>query len=67
MHATFTIDGQIVSGRMQLNQGMHDIDVRFDKNADGAPYLNLYWTPPGQPSTIVPASALYPPPPELLP
>jgi hypothetical protein len=49
-----------------LSAGRHQIRVRFEKTTDGAPYLNLYWTPPGQPSGLVPPEALYPPAPDVL-
>ena len=51
---------------LELTMGRHAIRVRFEKTTDGSPWINLSWTPPGAPSAVVPASALFGPPPVLL-
>jgi hypothetical protein len=40
--------------------------VRFEKTAEGSPWINLYWAPPGAPAGLVPGSALFALPPEVL-
>jgi DNA-binding beta-propeller fold protein YncE len=64
------IDGQQVvanllpggsqEGTVMLEQGLHEIRVRF---ADRTSYTNihLYWTPPGGPRQAVPSEVLFPP------
>jgi hypothetical protein len=51
---------------LDLSSGPHHVRVRFEKSADGSPWLYLSWTPPGAPSAPIPTSALLPPPPEFL-
>jgi hypothetical protein len=51
---------------VELSEGTHSIRVRFEKTADGSPWMYLSWTPPDGPSAAIPSSALYPPPPQFL-
>jgi len=51
---------------LQLAAGRHPIRLRFEKTAEGSPWIMLYWNPPGAPPGVVPGSALSAPPPELL-
>jgi hypothetical protein len=71
------IDDQLILGNVnglaetrkttvELAQGRHPIRVRFEKTAEGSPWINLYWSPPNSTQAIIPASALFPPPPQLL-
>ncbi|MEM7127722.1 MAG: PA14 domain-containing protein [Chloroflexota bacterium] len=65
-----TIDGQEVianfvrnhyqQGRIELEQGLHDIQLRFADRTDHT-HVNFYWTPPGGRQQIVPAEVLFPP------
>lgn len=51
---------------LDLSAGRHALHVRFEKTTEGSPWINLYWTPPGEPPAVVPGSALYPSPPIVL-
>jgi hypothetical protein len=51
---------------LQLSGGRHKIRVRYEKSAEGSPWISLYWTRPGAQSSVISASALFPPPPVLL-
>jgi hypothetical protein len=51
---------------LELASGRHALRVRYEKTVDGSPWLNLYWTPPGLPPSVVPGSALFGPPPVVL-
>jgi hypothetical protein len=51
---------------IELTAGRHAIRVRFEKTIEGSPWINLYWTPPGAPPSVVPGSALYAAPPVVL-
>jgi hypothetical protein len=51
---------------LQLSAGRHPLRVRFEKTIEGSPWVHLYWTPPGAQPSVVPGSALYAPPPEVL-
>jgi hypothetical protein len=74
-HAALSIDGSLLmsdldiktaklESEVELAAGRHAISVRFEKTEDGAPWIDLYWMPPGGQRVIVPGSVLYPPPPE---
>jgi DNA-binding beta-propeller fold protein YncE len=73
-HAALSIDGSLLmtdlgmataklESQVELTAGRHAISVRFEKTEDGAPWIDLYWTPPGGQHVVVPGSVLYPPPP----
>jgi DNA-binding beta-propeller fold protein YncE len=51
---------------VNLDAGRHALRVRFEKTSEGSPWINLHWTPPDAPPSVVPSSALYPPPPVVL-
>jgi len=51
---------------LDLTSGRHAIRVRYEKTAEGSPYINLSWAPPGALPAIVPGSALFPSPPAVL-
>jgi hypothetical protein len=76
-NAVVRIDGRPILGNLTqeadtrnavvpLTAGRHALALHFDKTAEGSPWINLYWTPPGEPPKIVPASVLYPDGPEVL-
>lgn len=52
--------GASVEGRIQLDQGWHDLRLRFSDHT-GYTRAYLYWTPPGGSREIIPASRLLPP------
>jgi hypothetical protein len=51
---------------LDLATGRHAIRVRYEKTVEGSPWIDLSWTPPGEPPAIMPGSALFPPPPVVL-
>jgi hypothetical protein len=56
----------IRTASMQLEAGQHAIRILFQKVNDDPPSIYLSWAPPDSPTTVVPVSALYPPPPTVL-
>jgi DNA-binding beta-propeller fold protein YncE len=66
-----TIDGQLVvdnggshgaedrSGVIQLDQGFHDIEVRYNE-LGGSREMQLWWQPPGQGRAVVDSTYLFP-------
>lgn len=66
-----TIDGQLVvdnggvhgseygEGSIQLNEGFHDIEVRYFQMG-GSREMQLWWAPPGGAQEIIPSQYLFP-------
>ncbi|HEX8600267.1 MAG TPA: glycosyltransferase family 39 protein [Chloroflexia bacterium] len=55
------IDGTsgLPSGSAQLSAGLHDIDLRYASPGGGA-RIELFWSPPGGSTAIIPPTALVP-------
>ncbi len=55
-----TTPNETVDAALELEQGLHDIRIRFADRTDHT-HINVYWTPPGAARQILPAEILYPP------
>jgi 4-amino-4-deoxy-L-arabinose transferase-like glycosyltransferase len=62
----FNTPGDTRNAVLQLTGGRHTIHIHYEKAAEGSPWINLLWTRPGSQSAVIPASALFPPPPQVL-
>ncbi|MGI5835940.1 MAG: PA14 domain-containing protein [Chloroflexota bacterium] len=51
---------QMIEGTVHLDEGLHDIAVRFFDES-GHSFLRVYWTPPGGQRELLPRERLYPP------
>ena len=51
---------QLREGTVQLDQGLHDLRVRFCDET-GHSFIRVYWTPPGGRREPLPTERLYPP------
>src|SRR5207244_3917654 len=67
-NAAVFIDDQQVLGNLNapsdvrnaivtLSAGRHGIRAQYEKTSEGSPWIDLFWTPPGQPPAVVPGSA----------
>jgi hypothetical protein len=62
----FNAPGDTRNAVLQLNGGRHAIRIHYEKTVEGSPWITLSWTRPGAQSAVIPTSALFPPPPEVL-
>jgi DNA-binding beta-propeller fold protein YncE len=51
---------QYQEGQIELTPGLHPIRLRF-ADRTGSTHINIYWTPPGSETEIIPMEAFYPP------
>jgi streptogramin lyase len=55
-----TTPNSYAEGAVELEQGLHDIRLRYADHSDHS-HINFYWMPPGGERQVVPPEVLFPP------